>query len=772
MASPVIEVRVDWRTTLGETPTFSNGGFEVDTSGWSVAAGEHTTGANSITRITSDSYAGTACAEVDVSGAAGEGVFYDFGNTVFLSGATYRVIFAIRSVADSDIANAVLGIASDRTITDVATTATWALASVEWSPSADRTGVEFAVEHQTDFRIDAVTGYIVTDVADNAHYNAVTNDGFETNTTGYSVSAGINAAGTSITRSTATPLFAGTAHGRLVTTATNGSGLNWDFGTRPFIAGREYRFKVALRSVSGTTSAKILIGSEGTSADRASSAITLTTSWVHYSVDWTPTATRLDVQAVVQNGAAAIMTADLDDVGVYETIEEIQDAANVTKITFGRGANFDGSNESPGSAVITVRNDDDRYDPKNTSSSLYGLIRPGRGVWIRATYENVLYALYAGVVRRYVLFAKGGDKFVELHCLDPLYEFARAETSVAVSLVRTVHAFRGLILDDIGMESQRRDLSTGTAEATTPYTGADQHDALNRLTDLNKATGTIHYVAPDTSSGVVWKYTTKERMELATAASSETFDGADTGVVDVAGYDLTDEAVVNSQRVKPTIRTTQASATVWTYAPLPLSLTAGETKTIWTSYDSPVSSQALVVSASPALSSSSLDAFSESGKITLTAGAATSVSDLHVTGTAITANDGFSVLAEDEDSQDPQGGYGLRRGTDIETDFIPSLAFAQALADYIVARYAEPKARPTLVLQNYFPAALEREIGDRVTLDVDAHSLAGEQFVIRSMSHEITPGLAWGTSYGLEEYALSLFFVLDTSTLDSGKLGF
>ena len=55
-------------------------------------------------------------------------------------------------------------------------------------------------------------------------FNRCTNPGFETDTTGWSVAAGINSAGTSITRIT-TDSHSGSACGSLVTTSTAGSGF-------------------------------------------------------------------------------------------------------------------------------------------------------------------------------------------------------------------------------------------------------------------------------------------------------------------------------------------------------------------------------------------------------------------------------------------------------------------------------------------------------------------------------------------------------------------
>lgn len=151
-------------------------------------------------------------------------------------------------------------------------------------------------------------------------FERVSNTGFETNTTGWSVAAGINAAGTSITRTAGG--HSGSWHGRLVCTATDGSGVNFDFGTERFYSepsyGAIYAAKVWIKRVSGSYRAELILGSEGTAADRATLVIELTDDWRPYVVRWLPSDSRTDVQLAITNGTAQALTIDIDDVSVYQ----------------------------------------------------------------------------------------------------------------------------------------------------------------------------------------------------------------------------------------------------------------------------------------------------------------------------------------------------------------------------------------------------------------------------------------------------------------------
>ncbi|MCI0581529.1 MAG: carbohydrate binding domain-containing protein, partial [Chloroflexi bacterium] len=415
-------------------------------------------------------------------------------------------------------------------------------------------------------------------------FNTISNDNFAIDVAGWSVGASINAAGTSRTRITGDGVavvpggVSARTCGELVTSGTNGSGMNNDFGTTTFSSGRTYRFGVWLKRVSGTTAGRILIGSLGTPADRAASTFTLTAAWVRYSVDWTPTANRTDVEVIVTNNAAATLTVRVGLAEVYETIDEI--TADVDELTVRRGANFEGSAEAPGTCSLRVRNDGQKYSRDNTGSVLSGNLSPGRAVWLRATESALVYGLFYGTLRRLVPSPR--ERMASLLAEDPLYRFGRLETSVVASLTRSLRDFRGAILDDIGEPTSRRSL-VGGVEDDIVLSEADQETARSALAGVNTASGSIDFVRPHPSSSVLYQYTVVDRATLQSQAIDESFDAeADTvPLADLAGYDVTDELLVNSQRVFPRFRRKAVVAeTVWESSEVPFSVSA-ETRSLW-----------------------------------------------------------------------------------------------------------------------------------------------------------------------------------------------
>lgn len=577
-------------------------------------------------------------------------------------------------------------------------------------------------------------------------FSAITNDSFVTDTSGWSTAAGIQSAATSITRTTGDGVLGGVTTNtcaEVVTTGTNGSGVKYVLsGT--FTSGRPYRFSVWLKSVSGTTSAKILIGSLGTGGDRASSTMTITTSWVRYSVDWTPSGSRSDVQVNVTNNAASVMTARVCLAEVFEQVDDIgaYGRNEVEAATWTRGANYDGTAESPGTCSIRVQNINGVYSPDNGSGSLTGLLTTGRPVMVRAVNAGLVYGCFAGTMRRLVL--DGVGRMGTIMGEDRLYDLSRHETSITYSSTTSIASFRGAILDDVGWTSSQRDLATGSPEGHVPVTGADQQAALDLLVELNAATGTVHYVRPHPSPSVGWVYTTLDRTEFQTAASVETWDdNTSPGITGLDGWDVTDEAVINSQRVNVTARMAVASDTVWTHDSLPFTVPASTTVTLWADLGDPTTNQVLVSTATNA-PTITLTAFSRSAKIVITTGGtASTVSALYITGQA--------APVASEGSEQSTTGAADKAGPDVSSEYIEKRATAKGLADYVIQRYGSEKPRPTLGRTNAGASQVTRDIGDVVTVNYGRLSVSGKRLQIRALTTTVqTSALVWLTDYQQE----------------------
>ncbi|HET7128936.1 MAG TPA: hypothetical protein VFJ93_07670 [Gaiellaceae bacterium] len=804
---PSVEARIGWRPEQFNHVT--NPDFETNTTGWSVSAGINGAG-TSITRITTDAHTGSACGQLVCPATALTGVNYAFGTQPFYAVSTYlsvyRFVVWLKSVSGTTQCRLIVGsngTSTDRASRDVSLTTEWQPFYLDWAPSATRTDVQIAVVNipavAMTARIDDVNFFLRDALTQ------IENGYFTTDTSGWSVAAGINAAATSITRQSSGGYY-GSACGQLVTTATNGSGMNWPMGTAKYTSGRTYRARVMLKSVSGSTSARIRLGSSGTAADRGDSSVTITTDWTAYTVDWTPSADRTDVQIAITNGSAAAVTANVDGVEVYEAIDDVStDAFGVTgasNLTYGRGTSFDGSSPAVGFANLRVYNamSGGKYSPENSSSVLYGLLNSGRRILIRAKYAGGPYALFYGSVRHFVPLPM--DNACEIRCEDTLNDLARiryftAHTETAVHDAR-VTALQASTVYNYASEN-------GPTERLIVWGGTDTVSLLEYMTALNTATGSLFFVKPSLYASVGWQLVTRDRTVHSDASTpSETWSD---DLSDLSGYDVTDEALVNRQRVAVTAyqsrepRLFEQLAGVNNFEPfdypneafrfgtddvngqlpperLPFTIAANTTRDLVFDFSGPI---VLVSTQGPdgvsrvvTTSASRVVISATAGATDVAVGDSASSTSVYVYGIPLVVKP-----INDQEAKDEEGIYldQEHAGNDISSPFLNHPAYAYGLASHRVWRYKRARARPSATRHNLFVSQLSREISDRVLLTFARLSLASKGMVIMSFSTTVSQNARdWQTTYQLEELPATPsggWFTLGTSALDgTAKLAY
>lgn len=456
---------------------------------------------------------------------------------------------------------------------------------------------------------------------------------------------------------------------------------------------------------------------------------------------------------------------------------------DVMSVAWSRGASSDHvSAAGPGNATIIVQNSDGKYNPDNSASSLYGKLVPGRPVWcgaIRTTGalsgSGTVRGFFAGHVTEIVPTpVPGGNPWAEILCEDPLGNYRRATASVAPSQTRSQGDFRGAILDAIDESSARRSLET--EGGMLPFSAADTRGALALLEDLNRATGSRHFVAPADSKEGWYAYYAVNRLHKLTAAADEAINADD--VTALSGYRVTNDTIVNEQRatVSP-IDFSPVNQTVWTYGQTPLTVTSARNVTIWAEFADYVFSAAVVVSSSGGTLTTTLTSFGTSAKLVLhVSGAPVTIGSLRITGQALLRGDDETVLGEDAASRDHRR-YGPRAGSDITSDWIGQTGAAQGLVDFLVWKFREPLKRPTVTIAGKsgttLDTLLDRDLFDVVTLTVDRLNVVSRRFEIIGLRGRIDPGLYWEISYELQEtpnQAALDFWVWDTSSWNGPDL--
>ena len=545
--TPLPSVRVAWRPE--QHTRIANGTFQTNTTGWATTAGINAAG-TSITRITTDFHSGSACASVVCSSTDGSGVNFDLGSETFFSEASYGAVYVavawLKRVSGSRRAKLILGsegTSSDRatlTITDLPDA--WTPYVIRWLPTANRTDVQLAVTNGSaealTVRVDDVSVYLLDG------FSQVENGSFEVDTTGW-----VTFSGGAVARSTA-EAFGGSACMRITASTTANSGARFLMGGR-FLNGRTYRARIAAKAISGVSSTWEFGFLDGTTAYTSTTTFAATSDFAWYTFDATLAADQSDLRILIRHPAASAAVLAVDEVEVYEASDDLGTDAGDTW-TWSR--KFGEVN----TITVPVLSADGLYDPLNTSSDLYGSLEPGRMIWGRATYENALYPLFCGKLS--TLEPRPDVAKVDLLAEDMMGMLRDAAVSHDFDQTDTYYYARrasitAAMLGDpalVGVDSYTRsriDMSESGIEGMPFFNGTDgEVPVLDYLADLNDATQSEHWCAPQVHAMVPWRYTAQSRTDLTDTSSDFTVDETDPPTA-FGGVRVTHEALENRVEV-------------------------------------------------------------------------------------------------------------------------------------------------------------------------------------------------------------------------------
>lgn len=445
----------------------------------------------------------------------------------------------------------------------------------------------------------------------------------------------------------------------------------------------------------------------------------------------------------------------------------------IQSMTWSRGSSFDHTgSEQPGGATI-------RLKPSFTSSALYSLARPGLPVWCGADYTTgsvtsgtAVRGFFAGYTREIVTLVEDGlVTGVEILCDDPLASYRSRPVELTASAGRSQQDVRAAVLAAI--DEDNRALATEPVEL--PISAVSSDDALGVLAELNRASGSRHFIAPADTKEDWYDYTTVNRNHKLGSAVDRSIDGDDVDAI--SGYRITWDNVVNYQKASVTpISFSPDSLIVWEYDSLPLSLDFRDSRVIWAEFDDYVLDASLEVSSTLSgggTATGTLESFGKTAKITLYAGTRGTVTSLQIRGRQVQRADAQAVLAEDLASQNT---YRLRSGSDISSDLIGQPADAQGVVDFLVWKFATPLKRPAIRIAAKSTTTLGHifllDLYDLVAVTLDRIGVSARRFEIVGLRGTMTPKSSaaphWSIEFELQESpnqsALTLFTV-GTSTV-------
>lgn len=147
-----------------------------------------------------------------------------------------------------------------------------------------------------------------------------------------------------------------------------------------------------------------------------------------------------------------------------------------------------------GELVLTIVDNDGRYNPHNTASPLYGKLLPGRQtpVRVRATYQGTTYALFLGFVR--AVEYRPADKQTTIYAQDLMLVLSRIKPTLASLGGTTTGAAIGRVLDAAGWSlGAYRSLAVG--DSIPDFSADGTKTGLSLIEDLLAAERGVFFVS-------------------------------------------------------------------------------------------------------------------------------------------------------------------------------------------------------------------------------------------------------------------------------------
>lgn len=449
---------------------------------------------------------------------------------------------------------------------------------------------------------------------------------------------------------------------------------------------------------------------------------------------------------------------DWDDDGLTAGAQD-NITADVLKLRITEGIDTFGSNGEEQSLSITVDNNEGKYHDLNSSSPLFGKLKPLRRVHVNATWSGVTVGLFDGYLDAIAPEGLQSDRTAVLSCSGILPRAAHlwAPYLEQRDVTGEDYAPRDVRTAAMGLAPvSLAEMSTDYAELA-PISGAGfTDDSLTTLRRLNEATLTRHYIRPgNVFVGNTAYYRTVGRNDgISTAAVDSWAKGVDFDRV--AEWSGPAGALVNLQRVYgESHHTGTGIVEVWRWpgGPITLAPDAFFTEELRLGFTIRDASVKWVVSQGGLTPSTVL--LADKGPVNIAVQAMSGALDTIITALWLEARPDIvtDITAESEDAAS-QVTYGTVIGQYVSSDLIRSSATAKGIADHIVWRNAEPRRRVRLLHENRFDAVVSQRRWPGETISITDAEFGLSSFraqIIRRETDIDVAGESWIEYTTLEE---------------------
>jgi hypothetical protein len=617
---------------------------------------------------------------------------------------------------------------------------------------------------------------------------------FEFGTEGWTASSS-GATGTITLDSLSTRFYHGTKSLR-VTWASGGTIQLVQRDFPGLIVGRSYTFGIWVW-VPSTNGVHVTTAVSGIGFGDSS---TLTDTWHRISITFTATTTTHIAQLWAAGPPSpAGKTTWVDWGRMVGAGEEITATApgviSDVSVQFGRDQARSLLPVGPGEASFEVDNVSRELSPENSSSSLAGLLGPGRDVLLEATHAGQAYTVYRGSLDNFDIDTAPGSWVAKFSCVDLFARIKGLPVSTELyPVVRTGEALN-YILDAIGWTNER-DIDPGGSFLR--WWHAESGDAHADVQDILVAEGPGCYASIGPSSEFIFRDRHHRILRPASTTSQVTFtSGTATGgqvEVDDFTIDFGFRDLINMVEFTVTPREPEpVPSEIW-LDETPYVFTAGQTREFniitsdpfWEIQTPTQGAPDEVPTGDPAtyppdfIRTTALTvAFSRnSGRsvvMSVTAAAASVVTRMAVRAHKVVNGDAVKVTDSDATSIAKSGVHAYKPSSQWL-----SVEDAQAIAELVIRQRATrlPVVRFTVVngTATALTHQLARDLSDRVTV-VDTESGFSADCFIEHIAHTITDdGNTHRTVFscekvaGLDDAATVFLFDVSGHGFDDGLL--
>jgi hypothetical protein len=440
--------------------------------------------------------------------------------------------------------------------------------------------------------------------------------------------------------------------------------------------------------------------------------------------------------------------------GVGDDVTSRALEASGLSMTYGRDQVRELSPMVAGSADLGLDNTSRDYSPDNLASPLAGNVLPARPVRVTAFDVGTTYTLFQGFTDDYSIDPAPPVPTVAITALDAVAKLKGAQvTTELYSGIRTGTAI-GYVLDALGWPAELRDLDPGAT--TVRWWWAEDEDAFDAVQKLVQSEGPPAMLTSDEQGRIVFRDRHHRLLTAAATTSQQTFTDESSGEPSFTAmaYDHGWSNIVNSVSVKVEELDPADTSTLW-QSESNVSIGTNATLTLNLTLDSPaIRPQVSYTVLSGTVTDSLTVDSGQTLTLELTAGTGGAlVTDLQVTGQAVTSQRSYTILLEDQASIDENG----KRSLSYE---VPWAGFndAAAVAQLILDASAQRRPIVTLTLVSGTEVAstrlteqFSRDLSDRVHVR-EPVTCVDHDFHIEQITHNVQQaGLVLETKFGMEQ---------------------